>query len=213
MNQVETFDIPSYEGKYTINTDGVVYNISKNPPRRVVSFTGTSDVQLITLYKDNAPKTYKLKNILGACIFGKRGEKYEIRLKDEDESNVTATNLELDIPEDLPGEAWKPIHGTDGKYSVSNLGRVRREYYIGTRRKGTKLYPIEYRCRLVKVIDTKQVSHVRLHVNNEYKTYTLAQLVATHFLDNPNNNKLVYHLDGNCANNNVSNLRWGVPVQ
>ena len=33
--------------------------------------------------------------------------------------------LVLDI-DDLPGEVWKPIHGYEGKYDVSNLGRVKR---------------------------------------------------------------------------------------
>ena len=31
----------------------------------------------------------------------------------------------MDRIPDLPGEAWKPIEGYNGKYLVSNLGRIK----------------------------------------------------------------------------------------
>lgn len=41
------------------------------------------------------------------------------------------------------------------------------------------------------------------------RSYTIHRLVASLFLDNPESKKCVRHIDGNRANNNVSNLAWG----
>ena len=92
-------------------------------------------------------------------------------------------------------EVWKPIDGTDGKYEVSNFGRVR----TNGKRPGlltlTK-QPSGYRYAMIELSNGKK-RNCRVH-----------RLVAQHFLPNPDNMKEVNHKDGNKDNNHVSNLEW-----
>ena len=48
----------------------------------------------------------------------------------------------------------------------------------------------------------------RLSKNGVKKGFYAHRLVAENFLDNPNNYKVVNHIDGNKLNNDVSNLEW-----
>jgi hypothetical protein len=92
-------------------------------------------------------------------------------------------------------EVWKPIDGTDGKYEVSNFGRVR----TNGKRPGlltlTK-QPSGYRYAMIALSNGKQ-RNCRVH-----------RLVAQYFLPNPDNMNEVNHKDGNKDNNHVSNLEW-----
>lgn len=49
---------------------------------------------------------------------------------------------------------------------------------------------------------------VSLGSRKNQKTYYIHRLIANNFIDNPNNYNEVNHIDGNKANNDVSNLEW-----
>ena len=49
---------------------------------------------------------------------------------------------------------------------------------------------------------------VTLCANGQTKRFLLHRLVALIHLPNPNNHPLINHIDGNPANNHVSNLEW-----
>lgn len=49
---------------------------------------------------------------------------------------------------------------------------------------------------------------VRLSKNGKLHTKTIHRLVAETFIDNPNNYKIINHIDCNKTNNNVNNLEW-----
>jgi hypothetical protein len=49
---------------------------------------------------------------------------------------------------------------------------------------------------------------VQLTRNGKGKNFRVHVLVATAFIDNPNNKQCVDHVDCNRVNNRVSNLRW-----
>ena len=92
-------------------------------------------------------------------------------------------------------EQWKPINGTDGRYEVSNLGRVR----TNSQRPGlltlTK-QPKGYRYVMIELSNGKK-KNCRVH-----------RLVAQHFIPNPNNLPEINHIDGNKDNNQATNLEW-----
>ncbi len=93
-------------------------------------------------------------------------------------------------------EVWKDIKGFEGRYQISNTGKV----------KSFLKNPEGY------VISSKNESwymSVRISKDNVIHTKRVHRLVAEHFLPQPGpKEKYVHHIDGNKHNNNVTNLMW-----
>lgn len=103
-------------------------------------------------------------------------------------------------------EEWRTIKETDGKYSVSNLGNVKRnEHYTIVSPSSTAFYG-ERKLKPYKTAEGYLV--VRLQTNDKPVTRKIHRLVAEAFIDNPNNLPCVNHLDENRSNNTITNLEW-----
>ena len=89
-------------------------------------------------------------------------------------------------------ESFKPIDGYDN-YFVSNFGNI----------KNSKTNKI-----INQNNDQQGYKLVSLKKNGKWKLLTVHRLVAKAFLENPNNEKVIDHIDNNPSNNNVKNLRW-----
>ena len=96
------------------------------------------------------------------------------------------------------GEIWKAIEGTNGRYEVSNTGKVRSLNYNKT----GKIKELNQK------IDKYGYCIVILHMDKKQKYPTVHRLVAKAFIPNPDNLPQVNHIDGNKQNNNVDNLEW-----
>ena len=93
----------------------------------------------------------------------------------------------------LENEIWKDIVGYDGKYQVSNLGRVKNSY----------------NHVMTIILDKDGYCQVSLRkTNGNACLKRLHRLVASAFIPNIENKKYVNHIDGNKKNNNVQNLEW-----
>ena len=90
-------------------------------------------------------------------------------------------------------EAWKPVPGTDGKYLVSDLGRV-----YGTKTK-TILRPRSIPNGYLRV---------HIPINGERKDAYIHRLVAEAFCERHDGCNVVNHIDNDPANNRASNLEW-----
>ena len=100
-------------------------------------------------------------------------------------------------------EIWKAIEEFEGRYAVSNLGRVKsligwngREYIKRNKILKSNISNGHYAC-------------VTLHVNKKHVRREVHRLVAQAFVPNPNNLPVVMHIDENKYNNVASNLKWG----
>ncbi len=103
-------------------------------------------------------------------------------------------------------EIWKDINGYEGYYRISNKGRVKS--LIGFN--GHKYIEREKMLNPYKQTSTPNYSRlvVKLVKDRHKKDFKVHQLVAKAFIPNPNNYKMINHLDGNPFNNNVKNLEW-----
>ena len=102
-------------------------------------------------------------------------------------------------------EIFKDISGYEGLYQVSNLGNVRSVgMYVG-RGKGTYFQE----GRIMKPVkDRGGYLYVNLYKNSKRKVHKVHRLVATAFIENPDNLPEVNHIDENKQNNKVENLEW-----
>ncbi len=102
-------------------------------------------------------------------------------------------------------EVWKDIPNFEGYYQVSNLGKIKSLIFYSNITK--KQHQREKIMR--QKVEKDGNRRVTLHKDGKSKTYLVARLVATTFLDNNiDTNLTVNHKDGNRANNNVDNLEW-----
>ena len=93
-------------------------------------------------------------------------------------------------------EEWREIEGYDGKYIISNNGKVLSTNY--NKSKKTKELKIKYH----------NYAYVDLCKHGIRKRYSIHRLVASAFIPNPLNLPEVNHKDEDRYNNIVSNLEW-----
>ena len=101
-------------------------------------------------------------------------------------------------------EQFREIEGYDGKYLISNYGRVKSTfYYRGSDERILKQY----------VHKETGYAFVRLFVGkrghgSKYKNHDVHRLVAKAFIQNPKELLYVNHKDENKTNNCADNLEW-----
>jgi hypothetical protein len=105
--------------------------------------------------------------------------------------------LKIKLPEE-----WKRIDGFS-RYEISSWGKVKSH---------TKKVPFIMKWRYNKNAKYKY-PFVGLHGNDKYQNNSIHQLVAKHFIPNPDNLPEVRHLDGNSNNPYIGNLAWGTHQQ
>ena len=89
-------------------------------------------------------------------------------------------------------EIWKDIEGYEGRYKVSNTGKV---YSITTNRE-------------MATSNNTSYLGVTLYKDGKPKFKLVHRLVAQAFIPNPENKPEVNHIDHNTHNNNIANLEW-----
>lgn len=106
-----------------------------------------------------------------------------------------------------PNEVWKDIKGYEGRYQVSDMGRVKSLERIITKKNGRKQ---TIRERILNPI-TDRGGYLRVNLcdgSGKGKNHFVHRLVCEAFHENPKNKPSVNHIDENKANNEASNLEW-----
>lgn len=106
-------------------------------------------------------------------------------------------------------EVWKTIEGFDGKYEVSNLGRIRS---LTRRVRCGGGFRLNYGHILkTTVVYRKNIAYRSISLWDSVdgqKTVLVHKLVAKAFLNNPENKPCVDHIYGSEFGDAVWNLRW-----
>jgi len=103
-------------------------------------------------------------------------------------------------------EVWKDIKGSEGRYQISNKGRVKSL----ERKVNNHTGELTVKEKILKQRpDEKGYMRIDIKDNSgKRKYYGIHRLVASVFIPNPDNKPQVNHIDGNKANNDVDNLEW-----
>lgn len=98
-------------------------------------------------------------------------------------------------------EEWREIKGTNGKYYVSNMGRVK-----SIKSNGDEL--------ILKLYGGKSgYLTFNLYINSKPKTTAIHRVVAEAFLGENPDNLYVNHIDGDKTNNRLDNLEYVTPKE
>ena len=103
-------------------------------------------------------------------------------------------------------ERWLPVVGYELRYEVSSWGRVRsKDFWYDT----GKAYSRVKKGRVLK-LSTMPHGYISIGLTGPTgrKTLTVHRLVAEAFIPNPDNLRVVHHIDADKSNNRVINLHW-----
>lgn len=151
-------------------------------------------------------KNGKEMSIIGYPPIGER-DRRDLFVRFTESGNIVTTRYEYfikgkvidrDSVETLPCEEWRDVVGYEGRYMVSNLGRV-KNYPNRTRRDARIITP--------HIIRSYYSVCLRDSFGNS-KQHRVHRLVAKAFIPNPYNLPQVNHKDENKLNNRLDNLEW-----
>ena len=113
----------------------------------------------------------------------------------------------------LEGEEWRDVIGYEGRYIVSNKGRIARLFLSYA----TYPYGIKQIInREPNIVNPSRFKtgylYVTLRKEGKKKHFLLHRLVAESFIEKPESLNHIDHIDGRKDNNDVSNLRWCDPT-
>lgn len=107
----------------------------------------------------------------------------------------------------IEGEVWKPIQGFS-HYFVSNKGRIRSTTYVSNGNKNKveygKVYSVSTDTSGYKMVDL-------IGDDGKRNLFRIHRLVATAFIENPDNLPIINHKNRNAGDNRVENLEWCTP--
>jgi hypothetical protein len=109
-------------------------------------------------------------------------------------------------------EIWKDITGYEGKYQISNIGKVKS---LSNSRSGGKNKYYDYKRKekiLSLKISKRGYSFIALSDSGTSSVFYIHHLVAGHFIGE-RNGRQINHRNGIKTDNRVENLEWCSPKQ
>ena len=103
-------------------------------------------------------------------------------------------------------EIWKPVKKLEGKYEISNIGRLRSVDRVQENSKGVK---IRYKGKpITPSVIPSGYYQTCIKLNGKDKSWYPHVMVAEAFIPNPQKKPQVNHINGIKTDNRVENLEW-----
>ena len=192
--------IKGFEGLYEISNMGRIRGLKSN---KIISPT----INQVTLSKNGIKKTIKVSRLVIQSFLNDVCSFSHIEHLNDDITDNRLSNLKLFdskhtkcIQKDvqvLENEVWKDIPSYDGRYQVSNLGRIRS---LNHKNPHIITYSIHHKSYL----------ECRLYFNDngilKMKSHKVHRIVAEAFIPNPENKPCVYQMSIENAHNSAELL-------
>jgi hypothetical protein len=107
--------------------------------------------------------------------------------------------------EDMDGEIWKDIERCEGRYQMSNFGRLKSLSRIIDNKRGTYILKEKIIALYINKLGYVIFS---IKINNKQFNFLAHRVVATLFVENKKINSEVNHIDRIRSNNVFTNLEW-----
>lgn len=159
---------------------------------------GLSDCYYVDGDRIYNARTKRYINPIGKCVYKLKGtdNKYKNVTMKEIWKTIYNKNYCIDDIEKLDGEIFREIYGTNGKYYVSNLGRIKSCSGLNA-------------IILKPTITAKGYERLQIYIDGVRYSKLVHTIVANEWLNKPDRADYeVHHIDFNKLNNNASNLVW-----
>ena len=213
-------DIKGFEGRYQVSNMGRVkslptsyyrdYPHKKNVlvgywPEKIQTIEHTGKVRLRTI-KGEIDNLFDVGHLVAQQFIDGYNYGMEVRHRDGNIMNNHVGNLEIYLPETIDNEKWKDIQGFEGRYQISNMGRVR-----SLDRWTNHEHPNFLKGRMINPSINKGKGYFRVSLSDGSRNYThyeVHRLVALHFVPGYKPGLVVNHKNEIKTDNRAVNLEW-----
>jgi len=212
-------DVKGFEGRYQVSNLGRVKMMAltyyrhypnkdvlvhKHPEIIISPYIRKSCCVRLFTNKRGKDRSYNVNNLVASHFMPEYKKGMVVTNIDGDITNNAVQNLSLSWPLSIQGEEWKDIKGFEGRYQISNMGRVRSLDRYDRRNRLVK------GCMLNPSIN-KGKGYLRVSLSDGYRNFThyeVHRLVALHFVPGYKPDLVVNHINEVKTDNRADNLEW-----
>lgn len=195
-------EIPGYNKDYSISSEGIVNKLTKPTKHcpmgemiKINSFKEKNGLDYVAIHKADGQQVFESVVKLYALAFIDNPNNVEVATFKDRKKGYTKDNV---IWQGTESVTWRTIPGIRDVYEVSNDGRVRSKAKTDT-----------WKLLTAGVTTCSNRLQVKVRTEDGRTVCTsIAKLMATAFLENPNNYRFIRFKDGNVNNLVVGNLEW-----